>query len=209
MSQNDITFASRYNVSRETVERLRRYQDLVVRWNPKINLVARSTLETIWLRHIEDSAQVSVLIPVKAQSWADLGSGAGFPGLVGAILLNEVRPDVAVTLVESDKRKAAFLRNVAYEVDVEVNIYSERIESIDPLSSDFITARALSSLSNLLMYSARHLSQTGTALFMKGKSVMLEIEEAKQEWTFEHETIQSVTDEQAVILKITNIKRNS
>ncbi len=186
--------------------RLERYAALLEKWNPKINLVARSTLETLWDRHFVDSAQVFRHLPEGPRSWADLGSGGGFPGLVIAILAAEKAPDMLVTLVESDTRKAAFLRTVIRETGISVRVMDERIENIPPLHSDVISARALADLSTLLGFAARHLGQGGVALFPKGVNWEKEVREAQQKWRFTCKQFTSETDSGAVILRIEGIE---
>ena len=117
-------------VSRETIDRLSIYANLLEKWNPRINLVSRSTLDDLWSRHIVDSAQLFELAPVTAKHWVDLGSGGGFPGLVIAILAKELRPELEVVLVESDQRKCAFLRTVSRETNCGAVVHSKRVEEI-------------------------------------------------------------------------------
>ena len=195
------------NVSRETFLRLEAFAALLKKWNPVINLVAGSTLRDLWARHMLDSAQVLDLAPESARTWADLGSGGGFPGLVVAILAAERRPDLRVTLVESDQRKATFLRTVARETGISARILSERVEDIPPLNADVVSARALAPLSALLDLSARHLAPGGTVLFPKGASHAGEVTEALERWRFAVQNHPSRTDPQAVILRIGEIAR--
>lgn len=193
------------DVSRETIERLEAYSELLKKWNPKINLVSKSTLDEIWTRHIIDSVQLFDLVPRDAQNWADLGSGGGFPGLVVAILSKELAPDRKVTLVESDQRKCAFLRTVARETDCKVTVIADRIEQISPLKADVVSARALSNLSTLLGFAKHHLGAEGTCLFPKGATWEKEIEDARDSWRFDVEAIKSETSDTAVILRINEI----
>lgn len=117
------------NVSRETIERLGTFAALVRKWNPKINLVSKAGLETLWERHILDSVQVFEAAPPNPAHWADLGSGGGFPGIVAAIMAAEKSYRTKFTLVESDQRKAVFLRNAAREIGLRVDVTTERIEA--------------------------------------------------------------------------------
>ncbi len=194
------------DVSRETFERLSLYVDLVKRWNPRINLVSRNSMNDIWNRHILDSVQVfRCADPFEA--WADLGSGGGFPGMVCAIIAVEEAPNTHFHFVESDQRKSAFLRNVARECGVSCQVISKRIEAIDPLGADILSARALADLNTLLSFCDRHLSEFGTALLPKGANWKKELVEAQEEWKFEAEPITSLTEPQAVILKIKGVSR--
>ncbi|MHC0052037.1 16S rRNA (guanine(527)-N(7))-methyltransferase RsmG [Actibacterium sp. D379-3] len=190
------------NVSRETLERLKTYEALLKKWNPAINLVAKSTLAEAWTRHFIDSAQIFDCAPQDVRHWADLGSGGGFPGMVIAIMAAQRAPDMAVTLVESDQRKATFLRTVAREVGVAVNVIAARIEEVPPLGADVVSARALAPLSVLLGFAERHLTPDGRAIFLKGANHAHEITEALASWRFEVQKIPSRTDPQAVILSI-------
>lgn len=191
------------DVSRETRARLDTYADLLVRWNDRINLVSRSTLPDLWNRHIADSAQLAGRAPPGPLRWADFGSGAGFPGLVVAIL----RPEVEMILVESDRRKCAFLGTVARETDTSVDIRSARVDDIPPLAAKVVSARALAPLDVLLGYAHRHLAPEGLALFLKGATCEAEIFKALETWSFRCERTPSVTDPAAVILKLSEIAR--
>ncbi|WP_375259746.1 16S rRNA (guanine(527)-N(7))-methyltransferase RsmG [Citreimonas sp.] len=190
------------DVSRETQQRLTIFADLLAKWNPKINLVARGTMDQVWTRHIADSAQVFDLAPRNARSWADLGSGGGFPGLVVAILAAEESPHVKVTLVESDGRKAVFLRTVLRETGVDAKVETARIERLDPLNADVISARALAPLKDLLGYVDRHAAPNAIAVLPKGASWQKEVDIATKSWTFTHQIHRSETDPSAVILTV-------
>lgn len=194
------------DVSRETIERIAIYETLVKKWNPKINLIARSTLPDLFDRHIRDSAQLMTHIPLGAKRLGDFGSGGGFPGMVLAIFSAELRPDLDIKLVESDQRKAAFLRSVARETGISVDVTVDRIENLDPLNLDVVTARALASLKDLCSFTARHLGPKGDAFFLKGKSWGKEVEEAEVEWKFELAKFKSETNPEAVILHLREIK---
>lgn len=195
------------DVSRETLERLEAYLALLEKWNPAINLVAKSTIQYAWERHFIDSAQVYSFAPGQITHWADFGSGGGFPGLVCAVLASELSPRTKFTLVESDQRKATFLRTVARELDLDVSVISKRIEDIEPLEADLISARALAALPKLLDYSKRHLLPDGHGLFLKGASFRDEITESLESWRFSHEEYKSSTDAESVILVIGDIER--
>lgn len=194
------------DVSRETFSRLNIYVDLLKRWNPKINLVSRKSLQDIWTRHILDSVQVYRCVD-SFGSWADLGSGGGFPGMVCAIMAAERSPKSTFAFVESDQRKSAFLRNVARECGVTCNVVSKRIETVEPLNADILSARALADLSVLMSFCDRHLAKTGTALLPKGANWKKELDAAREEWKFDAEPITSLTEPQAVILKIKGVSR--
>lgn len=186
------------DVPRETLERLRVYVDLLAKWNSRINLVAPSTIEQAWSRHIEDSLQLSQASD--AQTWCDLGSGGGFPGLVVAIA--HTGPGFRMTLIESDHRKCAFLRTVIRETEAPATVLTNRIELAPPQSAEVVTARALAPLDQLLGFVERHLRPDGEALFLKGASWRQEVETAEKNWRFTYETQPSKTNPGSVILKI-------
>ena len=202
-----MTVALGLDVSRETAERLAHYAALLRAWNPKINLVSKQTLADLEARHFADSAQLIALAPPDATTWADLGSGGGFPGLVIAILASEHRPALRVTLVESDQRKAVFLRTVARETGVPVTVLADRAEAIPPLGTDVLSARALAPLTALLDHAARHLRPGGTALFPKGATWRSEVDEALERWRFHCENLPSATSADGAILRIGEIDR--
>jgi len=200
------------DVSRETSERLMCFERVLLKWNPRINLVSRNSLEGFWERHVEDSAQVFKGFMDEPGSsgplkWVDLGSGGGFPGLIVAILAAQHAPNCSVTLVESDQRKSAFLRSAARECDLEVRVLSKRIEQIENLEADVLSARALADLDQLLEFAEMHLKPDGIALFPKGAKWKKEVDNAAIRWRFDHVAIKSLTEEEAVVLKIKGVSR--
>ena len=195
------------NVSRETLDALHQYEVLVRRWNPAINLIAKSTVPEIWSRHILDSAQLFTLAPESASQWVDLGSGGGFPGIVVAVLAKELQPQLHVTLVEADTRKATFLREAVRELQLHASVLSQRIEMIAPLQADVLSARALASLPVLLGFATQHLAPLGTCLFPKGEKYTEEVAEARRDWAFDIDARPSLSDGKAAILVIRNIHR--
>jgi len=190
-------FARLFPVSRETIRRLELYAGLLQKWQKAVNLVSASTLPHVWHRHFADSAQLARLVPPEATSIVDLGSGGGFPGLVLAIVLAERAP-VRVSLVESDERKATFLHEVARQTGVAVDILATRIESPETQARlhgvDVVTVRALAPLSRLLRLAAPIFAAGTVGLFLKGRSVQREIEEASAGWRFDVELIPSLTE---------------
>ncbi|SIO49416.1 16S rRNA m(7)G-527 methyltransferase [Rhodovulum sp. ES.010] len=196
------------DVSRETSRRLEQFATLLRRWNPAINLVSRATLDELETRHLLDSVQLFDLAPAEAVHWADLGSGGGFPGLVIAIMAVEKAPAMKMTLIESDKRKAAFLTTAIRELDLEnAQVHAIRIEDVAPLGADVLSARALAPLPVLLGFAECHLRPGGVALFPKGARHAAELDAALASWRFDVQKIHSKTDPQAVILKLGGIFR--
>lgn len=201
MSSDRDAFLSYVDVSRETLERLDLYAELLKQWTKRINLVAPSTLPDLWRRHFLDSAQLQRF--VTADRWVDIGSGGGFPGAVLAIL----NPDTQVTLVESDQRKATFLRTVSRETGVPFEVKANRIEELASLEAGRLSCRALAPLTALLAHAERHLKRDGRAIFLKGAAAQSEIDQALEQWRFDCETYPSQTDPEAVILSIGDITR--
>lgn len=193
---------SELNVSRETLEKLTLYGDLLKKWQAKINLVGPKTIQTLWERHFLDSAQLFSKIPQGASNLVDIGCGAGFPGMVLAIMgMNNVH------LVDSDARKMAFVRDVALKTQTDVTLHCGRIEEIAFENEfDVVTSRALAPLDKLIGYSDRFLKGTGCCLFLKGQKFTEEIQQAQLNWDFTYQDIQSVSDPEGRILFIERIK---
>jgi 16S rRNA (guanine527-N7)-methyltransferase len=171
-------------VSRETVEALEEFANLVLQWTARINLISPSTTPDIWGRHILDSAQLFQLAAPGA-SWVDLGTGGGFPGVVLAILAKEIDPNRRFQFVESDQRKSAFLRKACQHLGLPAICHASRAEAIGPLAAETITARALAPLVDLLSLVERHLAPGGRAILPKGAKAMDEIELARKRWSFD------------------------
>ena len=191
-------FAARTSVSRETLARLKAYGDLLADWNARHNLVAKSTLPDLWHRHFWDSAQLAPLIPAEARTLADLGSGAGFPGLVLALL----RPDLAVTLHEATTKKCAFLQAAADRTGLKVTIRNSRLEDLPPQAFDVVTARALAPLPRLLQYAHPFTGPNSVCLFLKGQNVGAELTEAHKYWNMGASQVPSQTEPSAAIVTV-------
>jgi 16S rRNA (guanine527-N7)-methyltransferase len=206
MTEDEAKAALAARVSRETLNRLELYAQLLEKWQAAINLVSPSTLPHIWLRHMLDSAQVFDHVPEAATRWIDFGSGGGFPGLVCAAIAAEKRPDLQIKLVESDLRKGAFLRETARQMGISVGVLTRRVEDARPSNSDIVSARALAPLATLCRYAHPHLAPGGICLFQKGARHAEELETARQDWQMDVTTIPSVTDPDAVLLKLENLR---
>lgn len=188
------------DVSRETWARLDALVGALDRWQAKTNLVAPTTLDVVWSRHVADSAQLVGLAPQNCETWVDLGSGGGFPGLVVAAML-EGR--TRVHLVESNGKKAAFLREAARAMGVAATVHAERAEvAIEGLSADVVSARALAALPDLLALAAPLLKTGATGLFPKGREAVVELTEARKSWKFETSLHESRTDPDARIVRV-------
>ncbi|MFW7268564.1 16S rRNA (guanine(527)-N(7))-methyltransferase RsmG [Gluconacetobacter sp. Hr-1-5] len=181
--------------------RLDRFAEILTRWNSRINLVSPRDLPHLWDRHIADSLQLASLIPPGARL-ADLGSGGGFPGLIIAIAT-----DADVTLIESDQRKAAFLREAARAAGARVTVLARRIEEVDIPPVQVVTARALAALPQLLEWSSRLLAPDGFCLFLKGRNVDDELTSAAADWHMAVSRLPSRTNADGTILKLGEITR--
>jgi 16S rRNA (guanine527-N7)-methyltransferase len=208
MKDGPALLAGLPGVSRETLERLEAYAALLTKWQARINLVGPATLPELWRRHMLDSAQLFGLLPPGTRVVVDLGSGAGFPGLVLAALgVPEVH------LIESDSRKCAFLREAARVMGVAATIHNRRIEQVPPFAADVVTARALAPLSVLLGYAFPFLQaavdkgDSGECLFLKGRAAPEELTLASKEWKMAIERVASLSDPDGLILRISEVAR--
>ena len=195
-------FARLCPVSRETLARLAAYAELLCRWSGHINLVGRGTLDDPWRRHFLDSAQLCPLVPAGTRALLDLGSGAGFPGLVLAILGVE-----GVALADSDSRKCAFLREAARVTGAKVAIHAGRIETLPPRPFEVVTARALAPLDRLLALAEPFLGPDTSCLFLKGERAAEELTRARKGWKMEAAVHPSRSDPRGVILELQQVVR--
>ena len=188
-------------VSRETLARLEAYVALLRSWNPRINLVSAASLGDVWRRHILDSGQLMRHLPPAARVLVDLGSGAGLPGLVLSILgVPEVH------LIESDRRKAEFLREAARVAKAAVTLHVERIEKVAGFAADVVTARALAPLPQLLQWSAPFLRESTVCLFLKGADIADELTAAQREWIMQTQVLASLSDDKGHILRLEGLR---
>ncbi len=199
-------FLEKSNVSRETYQLYQAWQQALLKWNKRINLVARSTLPDFWSRHALDSWQVTPFINTDDVSVLDFGSGAGFPGIAVAIALKD-RGGAQILMAESAGKKASFLRSTIRELELPAKVHAGRIEDIEMHKPDIITARAFAPLPRLLEYAAPFLSLDTRLILLKGESVDEEIKAAHAKWTFGSRKIQSHTDQTGCVLLVENIKR--
>jgi 16S rRNA (guanine527-N7)-methyltransferase len=192
------------SVSRETIDQLCAYVEILKKWQQKINLISDSTLNEIWIRHILDCAQLLSYLPSTSVKLFDIGSGAGLPGLILAVAGVK-----RVTLVESDARKAEFLRAAARELGItsRVNVLNCRVEGLSGIEADTITARALATIDKILTISAGIRGQNTIYLLQRGRGVEQELTEAGKRWRFSVERFSSLTDPSGVILRLGNIRR--
>ncbi len=205
-------FQEALGVADEDLRRLRAYVTLLEKWQAKINLVGADSLNDVWRRHILDSAQLGPLLPPEAKIIADIGTGAGFPGLVLAILGSSIQSGPTqfsreFHLIESNERKCAFLREANRITGAEAKIHHSRAEKLPDLSADVIISRAVASLDELLEYTDSMLKKDGQCLFLKGKKWREELTQAKKNWIINESTIQSLSDSSGMILKLEAIAR--
>lgn len=193
-------------VSRETFAQLRAFEQLFLKWNSRINLVAGSTEADLWRRHILDSAQLARLEP-EAKHWVDMGSGGGFPGLVMAFLL--VERDGSIDLVESNRKKTGFLQTAIGTYGLPARVVAQRIAASYPLvrPPQIVTARALAPLTMLFELAEAWLAAGARALFHKGRDYRQEVEESAHRWRFDLVEHQSLIDRDSVVLDIRNLRR--
>jgi 16S rRNA (guanine527-N7)-methyltransferase len=190
------------NVSRETLHRLEVFAELLLTWNARINLISRADAPDVWSRHIADSLQLVPLVPPDCARAIDLGSGAGFPGLILAIATG-----IPFDLIESDQRKASFLREAARATSAPVAVHACRLQQSPCKPAPLITARALAPLSCLLEFATPLLAQGGVCLFPKGENAETEVQEALASWTMKVERHISSTHRSGVILRISEVAR--
>ncbi len=193
----DHKVVDQLNVSRETIDQLAAFLALLSKWQPRINLISSATLADAWHRHILDSAQLAVFLPMTGAHILDIGSGAGFPGLVLSIIT-----DNQVTLVESDQRKSVFLQTVIRELRLSTTVRNERVEVIPAMGANIVTARALASIKRLLQLLDKQLPSVEKCLFLKGASLQEELTALQSFPNIEHRIYPSVTSQDGSILEL-------
>jgi len=198
----EVGFAALAGVSRETIHRFARYLELLRRWQTRINLVSKASLADPWRRHFLDSAQLFPLIAPASARLYDIGSGAGFPGLVLAIMgLRDVH------LIEADQRKAEFLREAARITGAHVSIHVVRAEQFSPADGDFVAARGCAVLAELLGLAKPLLKPSGICIFLKGKGVDAELTDARKIWSMKISRLPSKSDPEGTILRLEELRR--
>ena len=190
-------------VSRETLARLSAFADLLLKWNKRVNLIGRDTENHLWHRHILDSAQLSALIPMEAASIADIGAGAGPPGLILSILNTSAQ----IRLIESDRRKAAFLREAIRVTQSSAIVHESRVEEVDLPPQNVVIARACAPLDRLLEMVQKLVSIHTVCIFPKGAQAEQELTAARQHWKMQVRQVPSRTDPAGRILVLTEVAR--
>ena len=202
-----MTAALQDLVPREAAAALEAYAVLLKHWNEKLNLLSRAETDGLWHRHIHDSAQLASIAPPQARTWLDLGSGAGLPGLVCAVVASVERRPTAFTLVEADGRKAAFLREAVRQLGVDVAVVRGRVEQLPLPPQDVISARALARLDRLLDYAEPFTHARSVLLFPKGRQADSELTLARRAWHIRAVRIPSRTDPEATIFRLSEVSR--
>jgi 16S rRNA (guanine527-N7)-methyltransferase len=198
------SFARATGATPQQIADLDRYRELLAAWNENMNLVGPKTLEVFWNRHAWDSAQLLRLAP-EARSWADLGAGAGLPGIVLAIM-GKGRLGFHVDLVESLTKRCRFLSEVVSTLDLPAAVHNERAENLD-LTVEIVTARACAPLHRLLGYARPYLKAGATALFLKGQDVVSDMKEAARHWEYEADVVPSLSDPRGRIVRVRSLGR--
>jgi 16S rRNA (guanine527-N7)-methyltransferase len=199
-------FAALAGVSRETLARLKLYAGLLEEENARHNLVSRGSLAELWRRHMWDCAQIAPLVPSSAKSLVDLGSGAGFPGLVLAEILKD-RPGFRAVLIEATAKKCRFLKSVAERLQLPVEVRNARIETVEAQAFDVVTARACAPLPLLLAYAQRFWGPGTVGLLHKGQNVGVELTEARKSWRINVRRHPSHSDPSGVVLELRELHR--
>lgn len=200
------TFDKETSLPQGLVDDLKKYVELLVKWQKQINLVSNASLADVWNRHVLDSLQIYPLIPETARSVVDLGSGSGFPGLIVA-LLSKTYGGPEVHLIEADSRKCVFLNEVNSQTGAGAIIHARRVESITDLKADVVTARALAPLRKLLKLATRFENGETTYVFLKGEKAQDELTEAQKDWTMDVQRTPSRTLATATIFTLKGLTR--
>ncbi len=203
MKKNE--FVKSLNVSRETLNGFYEYKALLYKWNEKINLVSKHTLINIWERHFLDSGQIIINVEASGKRWVDVGSGAGFPGLVVALLLRDRKVDCDLVLVEKNPKKVFFLKEVIRKLNLSVEVVNENIYTLEPLNADILTARAFSELNNLMEIAFRHRKKEGICLFLKGENYKIELDKTLNNWFFDYDIVGSLSSSSGNIIRVKKI----
>ena len=198
-------FVKSLDVSRETLNGFYEYEALLSKWNEKINLVSKNTLVDIWERHFLDSGQIIKYVEASGKRWVDVGSGAGFPGLVVALLLRDRKIGCDLVLVEKNPKKSFFLKEVIRRLNLSVEVVNDNIDTLEPLNADILTARAFSELNNLIEIAFRHRKKEGICLFLKGENYRIELDKTLNYWFFDYDIVDSLSSSSGKIIRVKKI----
>jgi 16S rRNA (guanine527-N7)-methyltransferase len=201
-------FIKKFNVSRETIEKLNKYEDFLLSSNKSLNLIGKTTENQIFTRHFADSAQIYDLIKDKSEI-VDLGSGAGFPGVILKILMNNNKIDGNITLIDKSPKKCKFLQDLSDKLGLTLKIVNLKIENFKFNKISTIVSRAFKKTVDTIDILFKNNDKIRSIILMKGKTYQHELEEAKKKYTFDVEKFRSITSDESYILKISNIKRST
>jgi len=208
MNEDIVFFKKKFNVSRETIEKLKIYHKFIIEKNKTLNLIGKKTEKSIFLRHFKDSAQIYDLLDKKLDI-IDIGSGAGFPGIIVKILMENESLDGNIILIEKSPKKCNFLRDLCIKLDIKVKIENRRLEIYDFLENSTVVSRAFKSTLDTINILYRNIENIKELVLLKGKTYQQEIDDAKKKYTFELEKFRSITSNESSIIKIKNIKLNT
>ena len=201
-------FKKKFNVSRETIEKLKIYHKFLIEKNKTLNLIGKKTEKSIFSRHFKDSAQIYDLLDKKLDI-IDIGSGAGFPGIIVKILMENESLNGNIILIEKSPKKSDFLRDLCIKLDLKVKIENRRLETYDFLKNSTVVSRAFKSILDTIDILYRNLENIKELVLLKGKTYQQEVDNAKKKYTFELEKFRSITSDESSIIKIKNIKLNT
>jgi len=205
MDQDVEFFIKKFNVSRETIEKLNKYKDFLISSNKLLNLIGKTTENDIFSRHFTDSAQIYDLIEDKSEI-IDLGSGAGFPGVILKILMDYNQIDGNITLIEKSPKKCKFLQDLIDKLDLTIKVVNLKIENFNLNKISTIVSRAFKNTVDTMEILFKNNDKIESIILLKGKTYQQELEDAKKKYTFDVEKFRSITSDESFILKITNIK---
>jgi 16S rRNA (guanine527-N7)-methyltransferase len=208
MNEDIDFFMEKFNVSRETLEKLKIYQEFLIEKNKTINLIGKNTEKSIFIRHFADSAQIYNLLDQKLDV-IDIGSGAGFPGIIVKILMENESKAGNIILVEKNLKKSNFLRDLCTKLHIKVKIENRRLENYDFSENSTVVSRAFKSTLEIINILYRNIKKIREIVLLKGKTYQQEIDDAKKKYTFELEKFRSITSDESAIIKIRNIKLNT
>jgi 16S rRNA (guanine527-N7)-methyltransferase len=208
MNRDVEFFIKKFNVSRETIEKLNKYKDFLLNSNKLLNLIGKTTENHIFSRHFTDSAQIYDLIEDKSEI-IDLGSGAGFPGVIIKILMNNNKIDGNIMLIEKSLKKCKFLQNLSEKLDLTIKIVNLRVENFKFNKISTVVSRAFKNTVDTIDILFKNNEKIRSIILIKGKTYQHELEEVKKKYTFDVEKFRSITSDESYILKISNIKHNT
>jgi len=208
MDEDIDFFKEKFNVSRETIEKLKIYHKFLIEKNKTLNLIGKNTEKSIFSRHFKDSAQIYDLIDKKLDI-IDIGSGAGFPGIIVKILMENESLNGNIILIEKSPKKSDFLIDLCIKLDLKVKIENRRLEIYDFLKNSTVISRAFKSILDTIDILYRNIENIKELVLLKGKTYQQEVDNAKKKYTFELEKFRSITSDESSIIKIKNIKLNT